>query len=148
MLHPFSAHFAVALPLLATVLSLAFLFMKKEYLTRSSTHVIVLGAIAMVAAYFTGDTAGYDVWESVTKDAQSLIEKHASLGLYVTIVVVLAALVKAFACIKKNKVAELIALALLIISSVMILNQGKMGGELVYTYGAGVEKQVQIKEVN
>ena len=146
MLHPFSAHFAVALPLVATVFSLVFLFVKKDYLSRSSTHAVVLGAIAMIVAYFTGDTAGYAVWESVSKDAQSLIEKHATFGMYVAIVVSITAIVKLFACIKKNQIMEKVALFLLVISSVMILNQGKMGGELVYTYGAGVEKGIEIKE--
>ena len=144
MLHPFTAHFAVALPLLATVLSLAFLLLKKEYLSRSSTHAVVLGAVAMVFAYFTGNTTGYDVWESVSKDAQALIEAHAEFGLYVLIIIVVSAAIKLFACIKKNMIAEVVALVLLVISSAMILNQDKMGGELVYTYAAGVEKQAEI----
>ncbi len=140
MPHPFTAHFAIALPLLATVLSIVYLITKKEFFTRSSTHAIVLGAIGVIVAYFTGDTAGYAVWESVSKDAQALIEKHATLGLYLTVIVTLSAGVKAFGCIKKNKIAEISAIILLLISSSMLLAQGKMGGELVYTYAAGVVK--------
>lgn len=140
MIHPFSAHFAVALPLLATLLSLLFLITRKEYFTRSATQVIAVGAIAMVVALLTGNSAGPDAYPLLSEEGQSLLLEHKSFGLYVVIAGVLAAALKVFACIRKNIAAEVFSFFLLVAVSAMVLNQGKMGGELVYQNGAGVEK--------
>jgi len=138
MIHPFTAHFAVALPLFATLLSLIFLLTRKEYLSRSSTQAITIGAIAMVVALLTGNSAGPDAYPLLSDEGQALLKEHKAFGLYVVIAAVFAAALKNFACIKKNMIAEVLSLLLLVAVSAMVLNQGKMGGELVYNNGAGV----------
>jgi len=51
----------------------------------------------------------------------------------------MAALIKLYGCIKENIKAEIFSILLVAIVSAGILYQGKMGGELTYTYGANVE---------
>jgi len=45
-----------------------------------------------------------------------------------------------FGCFKKMYKIELFAVILLAVLSAGILSQGKMGGELTYTYGANVSQ--------
>lgn len=140
MIHPVAAHFAVALPLAALLLGLLYLIKREEHLSHASTQVLVLGALGMIAAWYTGGVEGPDVYPVLSEEAQSLLKEHKSMGLYVMIAVVVAAAVKFFGCAKKVFAAELVAIGMLAIASGMTVYQGSMGGDLVYQHGAGVEK--------
>ncbi|HIP26124.1 MAG TPA: hypothetical protein EYG80_00525 [Flavobacteriaceae bacterium] len=135
MLHAFNVHFAVSLPLLATVLSILFFITKKDFLWKSSTIVLIFGAIAAAIAFFTGNSDGDLIYEFLTKKGQDALTEHYDFVFYVLPVLFITMLVKIYACYKKNIKIEMIGLGLLILSSILIIYQGRLGGLLVYSEG-------------
>ncbi|MCD6172264.1 MAG: hypothetical protein J7J96_00560 [Sulfurimonas sp.] len=138
MLHPASIHFAIVIPLLSLVLGIAYLFKPSELMSKISTRFMLFGAIFLTVAFFTGKSDASEVYPLLSSDAQLLLKEHKNLALYLVLGMWLATVIKMFACIKKIIKIEIFAIVLVGFLSVGILYQGKMGGELTYTYGANV----------
>ncbi len=138
MLHPASAHFAVVLPLISLVIGLAYLIKPSELMSKISTRFMVFAAIFIVIAFFTGKNDGGEVYILLSGDGQTLLKAHKTMGLYLAIAMGIVALVKMFGCFKQLFKVELVAVLLVALVSGGVLYQGKMGGELTYTYGAHV----------
>ena len=67
-LHPLVVHFPIALLLVATVIEIVNLFLKKDYLSKTGTVLFVLGVISGFVTLATGDGAeefAYDNWGKV-----------------------------------------------------------------------------------
>ena len=67
-LHPLIVHFPIALLLVATVVEIVNLFLKKEYLSKTGTVLVVVGVLSGLVTILTGDPAeefAYDKWEKV-----------------------------------------------------------------------------------
>jgi uncharacterized membrane protein len=140
MLHPPLTHFAVVLPIISLVLGVAYLIKPSELMSKISTRFMVFAALFLIAAYFSGKHDGGEAYILLTEDGQALLKNHKDLGLYLTITMGLATLVKFYGCFKSNLKAEIFAILLVGILSGAIVYQGKIGGELTYTYGANVAK--------
>lgn len=56
-LHPSVVHFPIALLLTATVIEVINLFLKKEYLFKTSTILFVTGFVTGLVSFMTGDGA-------------------------------------------------------------------------------------------
>jgi len=140
MLHPATAHFAVVLPIISLVLGLAYLVKPSELMSKVSTRFMVFATIFLLVAFFTGKSDGSDVFILLPEAGQDLLKNHKELGLFLVIAMVIATITKLIGCFKKILRAEIFAILLLAIISGGIMFQGKMGGELTYTYGANVEK--------
>jgi uncharacterized membrane protein len=138
MLHPAVAHFAVALPIISLLLGIAYLVKPSELMSKISTRFMVFAAIFLIAAFFTGKTDGGEAYILLPELGQALLRDHKDFGLYLTIAMGIAALVKLFGCFTNRIKAEIFSIILLAIIAGGILYQGKMGGELTYTYGANV----------
>ncbi len=140
MLHPATAHFAIALPVVALVFGVIYLFTRSEGMSKISTRAFVLAALGVVAAWYTGSQAGPDAYPLLSSEGQHELLKHKTLGIYLAVSFAVIALIK-FAGCKMNKFGiEALAVLLLIGATATIFVQGKDGGELTYVYGAGVEK--------
>lgn len=139
MLHPPAAHFAVVLPIISLVIGLAYLYKPSELMSKISTRFMVFATIFLVAAFFTGKSDGGEVYMFISGDGQALLKEHKNIGLYILIGMALVSGIKIFGCIKNNFKAEVIAVVLVAIVAAGVLYQGKMGGELTYTYGAHVQ---------
>ena len=139
MLHPAVAHFAVALPIISLVLGLAYLYKPSELMSKISTRFIVFTAIFIVAAFFTGKHDGGEVYILLSGEGKQLLLQHKQLGLYLAIAIGITAVIKFYGCFKKSFKAELFAIVLVAIIAGSTLYQGKIGGELTYTYGAHVK---------
>jgi len=140
MLHPASAHFAVVLPIISLVIGMAYLIKPSELMSKISTRFMVFATIFMVVAFFTGKNDGSEVYPLLSNEAQALLLTHKDFGLYLVIAMTLATVIKFFGCFKNVIKAEIFAIILVAIVAGGVLYQGKMGGELVYTHGAHVEK--------
>ncbi len=138
MLHPATAHFAVVLPIIALLLGMAYLIKPSELMSKISTRFMLFSTIFLVVAFFTGKTDGSEAYILLPDAGQTLLLQHKDLGLYLAIAMGIATLVKLFGCFKKVIKAEIFAVILTAIIAGGILYQGKMGGELTYTYGANV----------
>ena len=140
MIHPAVAHFGMVLPIIALILGIAYLIKPSELMSKISTRFMVFASIFLIIAFFTGKSDGSEAYILLSAEGKATLLEHKDLGLYLAIAMVLASLVKMYGCIKNNLKAEIFAVLLLGIITSGVLYQGKMGGELTYTYGANVEK--------
>ncbi len=140
MLHPATAHFAIVLPLVSLILGLAYLIKPSETMSKLSTRFIIFAAIFMIVAFFTGKSDGSEAYMLISGEGKKLLLEHKQFGLYLAIAMGFSAVVKFYGCATKTVKAELFAIILVAMVSGGVLYQGKMGGELTYTYGANVLK--------
>ena len=138
MLHPSSAHFAVVLPLVALIISLLYLYKKDETFSKLSTSSMVLAALFIVIAYFTGKDDAKHVFEFLSSDAKGVLVEHAKPGKYLAIAIAVVAVINLFGFIKKIFKVQIVSIILLALVVGGVFLQGKKGGELTYTYGAHV----------
>jgi len=139
MLHPALAHFAVSLPIISLVLGALYLFKPSETMSKISTRFFVFAALFMIGAFFSGKHDGGEVYMLISGEAQKLLVQHKDFGLYLTIAMGFAAVIKLYGCFNKKVKAEVFSILLVAIIAGGVLYQGKMGGELTYTYGAHVQ---------
>lgn len=139
MLHPAIAHFAISLPIISLILGAAYLYKPTELMSKISTRFFVFAAIFLIAAFFSGKNDGSEVYMLISGAGQKLLIQHKDLGLYLTIAMGIAAAIKFFGCMKQNFKAEVASVILVAVIAAGILYQGKMGGELTFTYGAHVK---------
>ena len=139
MLHPASAHFAVVLPIISLVIGLAYLVKPNELMSKISTRFMVFAAIFIIVAFFTGKHDGGEVYMLLSGEGKLLLKEHKTFGLYLAIAMGVVALIKMFGCYKKSFKIEFLAVILVALVTAGIFYQGKMGGELTYTYGAHVK---------
>ena len=138
MLHPAIAHFAVSLPIISLILGLAYLYKPSDLMSKVSSRFFVFAAIFMIAAFFSGKEDGGEVYILLSGEGQLLLSDHKDLGLYLSIAMGIAAVIKFFGCQKKNKKIEIASIVLVALIALGTLYQGKIGGELVYQHGAHV----------
>ena len=140
MLHPAVAHFAIVLPILSLILGIAYLIKPSELMSKISTRFMVFATIFLIIAFFTGKSDGGEAYILLPTEGQELLKQHKDFGLYLMISMAFATIVKFYGCMKGVVKAEVFAVLLVAILAGATLFQGKMGGELTYTYGANVAK--------
>jgi len=140
MLHPASAHFGVVLPIISLVIGMAYLIKPSDLMSKISTRFMVFATIFMIVAFFTVKNDASEVYPFLSNEGQALLVSHKGFGLYLVIAMAVATVIKFFGCFKNIIKAEIFAIILVAIVAGGVLYQGKMGGELVYTHGAHVEK--------
>jgi len=140
MLHPSAAHFAIVLPVVASVFGLIYMATRSEGMSKISSRVLVFAALGVIAAWYTGSQAGPDVYPLLSEEGQEELIEHKTLGLYLAISFgVIAIMQFAGSQMKKFKL-EALSIVLLLGATAMTFVQGKDGGELTYEFGAGVEQ--------
>ncbi len=135
MLHPATAHFAMVLPIVASVFGLIYLFTKSEGMSKISSRTTLFAALAMLGVWYTGNEAGPQIYDFLSEQGQHELIEHKTLGLYLAIAMGVIALLKIAGCKMKKFGLEVLAVILLFIVTAITFAQGKMGGELVYNYG-------------
>ena len=138
MLHPAIAHFAISLPIISLVLGLLYLYKPNELMSKISTRFLVFAAIFAIVAYFTGKNDASEVFDYLSSDAKGVLIQHAQLGMYLAIIMGIAAVIKVVGCHKKIFKLELLSIVILLVLSGATIFQGKMGGQLTFEYGAHV----------
>lgn len=140
-LHPVADHFTVALVLVAILIDLGgSLFSSRLWLRNMAATLIVFAAIAAFASNVTGGWEADRVWDSVNGPGKDVLKRHAELGDYLPWIIGGLAVwrlgVQFLGFISGTR--PLYLLAALAVGGVIIY-QGHLGGELVYTYGVGTE---------
>jgi len=135
MLHPATVHFAVVLPVVASIFGVIYIFTKSEGMSKISSRVTLFAALAMIGVWYTGNDAGKDIYTFLSAQGKEELLEHKSLGLYLAIAMSVIAILKIAGCKMKKFTIELIAIVLLLIATITTFAQGKMGGEIVYNYG-------------
>jgi len=135
MLHPATAHFAMVLPVVASVFGLVYMFTKSEGMSKISSRLTLVAAIAMVGVWYTGSQAGPQIYDYLSEAGQHELVEHKTLGLYLAIAFGVIAFLKVVGCRMKIFALEALAILLLLGGTATVFLQGKDGGELVYNYG-------------
>lgn len=136
MLHPATVHFAMVLPVVASVFGLIYLIKRDEAMSKLSSRATLVAALAMVGVWYTGNQAGPEVYDYLSEAGQHELREHKSLGFYLAIAMGAIAVLKIVGCKMKIFAIEALAVVLLLGATVTTFVQGKDGGEIVYTHGA------------
>ena len=141
-LHPAIVHFPVALISIAALFAVISLFRKNDFFKVATFWNLLFGVIGAMAAVFTGLIEEQNLLHN--EEVHKILVKHKLNGFAIMI---LSQILLTWYWVRKNKIGKkeyaLWAL-LLVISSVMIIYQGFLGGRMVFDKGAGV-KPVELK---
>src|SRR5665647_518332 len=113
-LHAMIIHFPIALLMAGFLSEVIALFTKKDFFRNASFYLLLLGAMGATAAYITGSYAGEGIEEGPLKAPMDLHEQAATITLWLAII-------------------------LFTILAGAVSRTGYLGGQLVYSHGAGVE---------
>ncbi len=139
LLHPSIDHFAIVLPVIVLLLEFYNLFAKRKSIGVFSFMLLILTVIAFAAAYFTGVVDGKEAYDLLPAEGQTELKFHKLLGTYLLVASVALLFFKLLAMTGK-KFFKVLFFLMLLGFIVVTFQQGKDGGELVYEYGANVER--------
>ena len=165
-LHPIVDHFTIALltfGIAAELLSAAAILLSRDQpgilldwgdkLRSTSLLLMIGGAAASVASYFTGDAEADRLWDTMSPAAQRILApssgapeylSHAVLGHYLMYAFLILAAwrvsLEFSRRLERTRIAFLIAA---MIAAGALLYQGKTGGELVYEHNVGMARTIQ-----
>ncbi len=144
LIHPAVDHFAIVVPIVILLLEVYNLFVKRKSIGVFSFLLILLMIVIFSAAYLTGTVDGKETYDFLTPEGQEALKTHKLLGTYLLIASGVVLFFKLLAMTGK-KVLKILFFIVLIVFVGVTLKQGKEGGELVYKYGANIEK---VKELD
>jgi uncharacterized membrane protein len=140
LMHPPIDHFAIAIPVLVLIIEIINLVVKKRAIGVLSFALLLIGALATVAAYFSGLHDGSAAFDALTQAGQAELKGHKLLGTYLVLASLIVLVFKLLSAMIKRGMMKGLYLLVLVVFVAGILKQGKDGGELVYEYGANVER--------
>jgi len=140
LMHPPVDHFVIALPIVVLLLEIVNLFVKKRAIGVTSFFLLGLAVVAAIAAYYTGTTDGKEAFDALSQAGQLELKAHKLLGTYLMLASIIVLVFKLLSAIINRGLMKALYLLILILFVAGIVKQGKDGGELVYEYGANVER--------
>ncbi|NPA03728.1 MAG: hypothetical protein GXO61_02595 [Epsilonproteobacteria bacterium] len=139
LLHSPVVHFAIVLPLLALVLEIVNLFLRRRCIGVISSLLLLLSVVVYLGAFFTGKVDGSEAYALLNNDGKALLKSHKTLGIYLVYGIMGIFFLKLLTAALNNTLARLFFVLALAGFSGFALKQGKDGGELVFKYGANVK---------
>lgn len=139
LLHPPLVHFAIVLPMVAFMFQLAFSATNNFKYSQWSAYLLIVSALVMIGAWYTGGLQGADVYPLLTQEGQEVLKSHKSIGFYIMLATIALAIIKFFAYKSRNVILETIVFVGLLLIASSLVYQGLIGGEVVYKHGGGVE---------
>jgi uncharacterized membrane protein len=140
LLHPPVDHFIIALPIVVLLLEVINLVTKKRAIGVVSFFLIILTVVAAAAAYFTGVTDGKEAFDLLSQAGQAELKEHKQLGTYLLFASSVVLVFKLLSAMIQRGLMKALFMLILILFVIGILKQGKDGGDLVYKYGANIER--------
>jgi len=137
-LHAMIIHFPIALLMAGFLSEIIALFSKKEFFSQAAFYLLLLGALGTAAAYLSGDFVGEGIEEGPLKIPMKLHEQAATVTIWLTIATALFWVVTYYFNFKQVWV-KWVGIFLFAIVVGGIARTGYLGGQLVYSHGAGVE---------
>jgi uncharacterized membrane protein len=137
-LHAMIIHFPIALLMAGFLFEVIALFIKKELFSQIAFYLLILGALGAAAAYLSGSSAGEGIEEGPLKKPMELHEAAATFTLWLAIG--LALFRSAVIYFKYNQVwVKWLGIILFVALVGSVARTGFLGGQLVYSHGAGVQ---------
>lgn len=149
LLHPPLTHFAIVLPVVTSVFGLLYLLSRKEGLSKITAGMLVVTALVLIAAWYTGSKAGPEIYDYLSSAGKHELIEHKNLGLYLAIAFTVIALIGFLGYQFKKFAIEVVAILLLFVATGMTFLQGKHGGDIVYNHGMpfkAYSMEVSLKE--
>lgn len=138
-LHPMIVHFPIALLIIGFLFDLTGSIFKREFFSKTSFYLLILGTLGVIAAYISGNLAGEGITEvGSLKQALETHEGAAELTLWI---MVIASVVRISSVVikKYTKILRWVALTVFFIGVLSVARTGYYGGQLVYKNAAGVQ---------
>lgn len=148
LMHPPLVHFAIVLPIMVILLELVNIIVKRgetpeqpkgKGVSTLSFILIVAMVVIFFAAYVSGSVDGKATWDILGDAGQAELKEHKLIGTYLVYGSLLLLVLKIIATVAGGKSRVLLLLFALLFAAAT-LKQGKDGGELVYEFGANVER--------
>ena len=137
-LHAMIIHFPIALLMAGFLSEVIALFIKKEFFSQAAFYLLILGALGATAAYLTGGYAGEGIEEGPLKNPMELHEEAAAITLWLAIITALFRAVIFY--FKYNRFwVKCVGIILFTALVGSVARTGYLGGQLVYSHGAGVQ---------
>jgi uncharacterized membrane protein len=133
-LHPMIVHFPIALITAGFLADVVFLFFKDEKcLSKTGFYLMVLGAIAALAAWSTGQLF---TSEPAQGEIVKIFQKHETGAMITMIIMILGAAVRVYLVIKKKEETSLkwLVFGFYFLGFAAVTFTGFMGGTMVYNY--------------
>ena len=140
IIHPAIVHFAIAIPVVILLLEIYNLAAKRRTISAFSLFLLIVVAVAMFGAYLTGSVDGKATWDMLSTDGQGDLKAHKLLGMYLVYASAALVVLKLLIMAIRKTVGRVFFILILGGFIAVTLYQGKEGGELVYKYGANIER--------
>lgn len=144
-LHPAVVHFPIALIATGALGVLLAVFVRKAAFSWAAAVALAIGAASTFYVFDTGEAEEERIEHTLSASAEQVLEQHEDAGrvtMYVSLTAALAALGAAWMTARGLRQAGLVRLAAALVAvcaAGAVLRTGKLGGELVYLHGAGVQ---------
>ncbi|MCA1746187.1 MAG: hypothetical protein LC655_00710 [Bacteroidales bacterium] len=147
-IHPLIVHFPIALLVTAGLANLISLFIPEKWWDEAKNTILyVLGGIAAIVAYYTGQAAADTVF--LETEAQSVLTEHADWALWLVwffgLYILLRIAFHWFSLFEKRSF-KVIAFLTVLPGLFMIYETAEYGGKMVFGYGAGTGQLIQPEE--
>ena len=137
-LHAMIIHFPIALLMVGFLSEIIALVIKRDFFKHAAFYLLLLGALGAIAAYITGSYAGEGIEDGPLKDPMELHQQAATVTLWLAIVTGLFRVVMYY--FKYNRFwVKWVGILLFTALVGAVARTGYLGGQLVYSHGAGVE---------
>jgi uncharacterized membrane protein len=133
-LHPMIVHFPIALITVGFLADVVSLFFKNEKcLSKTGFYLMVIGSIAAVAAWSTGQLFTN---EPVQGEIVKVFERHETGALITMILMLLGAVLRIFLVVKKKEESQLkwLVFTIYFLGFSAVTYTGFMGGTMVYNF--------------
>jgi uncharacterized membrane protein len=133
-LHPMIVHFPIALITIGFFADVLSLFFKSEKcLSRTGFYLMVVGALADVAAWTTGQLFTSEPTQGAIVN---IFQKHETGAMITMILIVLGAAFRTWLVLKKKEETQLkwVAFGLYLLAFAAVTFTGFMGGTMVFNY--------------
>ena len=144
MLHPATVHFAMILPLVASLLGIYHLIKQEKITSNLSLVSLISATTAIVVVWATGNQAGTEIYNFLSTHGQEELKEHKVLGFYIMIASIVILVINLLSRFIDNRKVEILSIIGIFLLSVTIFLQGKHGGEIVYKYG----QPFQVSSIN
>ncbi|RUM31748.1 MAG: hypothetical protein DSY32_00835 [Aquifex sp.] len=140
VLHPPVVHFVIALTVTGILFEISRLVFKKEIFNSGSLLNLMLAVVFAWIAFFAGhlDEEKFEKFIEHSR-AYTTLEYHETLGLVVAILITALGFLKLIEYFKGSRLLRSLLIILCLVTFILVLLQGNLGGKLVYEYGTGVK---------
>jgi uncharacterized membrane protein len=132
--HPMIVHFPIALILTGFLADVVFLFFKSEKcLSKAGFYLMVLGALAAIAAWTTGQLFTNEPGQG---EIMSVFEKHETGAIITMILMIIGAVLRIYLVRSKKEETSLkwVVFVIYLLAVGAVSFTGLMGGTMVYKY--------------